>query len=1281
MQIVTLFYWLMAFWSFPISVQKGVIPAESTIACACNRQADSLILVEFYNAAGGLNWSNTWQLNTPVSQWFGVSLNAIGCVQSINLPNNNLEGEIPFNMGNLSGLRLLHLFGNKLTGNLPPSLGNLSSLEDLALEDNLFNGEISTELGNLGSLRFLALAKNNFKGSIPSSLGNLLNLILLNLSFNELSGTIPVSLRFLTKLSILDLHQNKLEGVVPSALGQLVNLTELYLNQNVLTGELPASFSNMTKLNHAWFSDNLFVGLVPDLRAAPLNSLRLENNGFDQIPDYSTVTSWGNQLPFGFIIYGNKFTFDDLIPLSKIHKRYYYSFKPQDPIELDSVIFVPSGNTYVINTGVDPGLSDNNFKWFKDTSIVYISNRNTYELIQVSESDEGYYSGRITNPIINDFELEIAPFRVVVYNPALCDKPLAAGSCKDAPEFCSTLGLNSYCGSLTLKDTNAQVFLCDSFGFTTNARWLSFIAPSDTIEFEIFPMNCLGIELNGEEFIGMQASIWASCGGDPANIVSCTPTCHEAHFKIGGTNFKIGEKYSLVLNGCMGDLCDYLIKLRIGKKNFELEEPGVISGDQSFCPDNQDHIFSIKRIIGASGYLWFINDTLFQTTTDSFINIQSLKPAIYQLKVKAISICDTTNSSFLVFQITPALTLSDELIHKIKIDSAYSVSFKVNGGVPPYSVTKGRGKIDSATSSFVSDTFLCRSGYDFEITDSRGCTASFSGTENCGCNSQAGAMPTDSIHICEGQNFTVKFSGPEIQDPGDVGVYILFSNPINPKASILKTSTNGLFPFDPAKFKFEIQYYVSRVVGRALPNRDVNYNHPCLSFSNYQPVKFHARPLVSAGPDLSFCGFEGSISSFGNYATGVWKKVSGPGRVSFENPLSDQTKISVDSFGVFVISREVSNGYCINKDEIKISFTETLKPVIDGFYFVCSGQTTRLDGGPYAKFNWSTGDTSKILNISSSGTYCLTVTDNSGCTGSTCIAVSNSTAPSPVLIGPDTVCTGDLKFIQLSQTFLAYKWNTNDSTSILPIDTGGTYCVTVTGSNGCLGTDCIFVGSKSRSYSVRFDTVCFGETFSLNGQFFDQPGVHDVIIDGGAGNLCDSVVRVHLSWRPQIIVKDTTIIKDDGTNSGAISIVINGGSPPYNYLWSTGSKSSIITNLRTGSYSVVVTDSRNCKASFVFNVPRLTAIDQYTIKKKLVTVFPNPMRVNQQLIVRNESSSGNLFINIYSLDGSLYYKTEWLTRKNQDLLQLDVSMPAGVYFVKVFNSENSSEVQRLVIQN
>lgn len=86
-------------------------------------------------------------------------------------------------------------------------------------------------------------------------------------------------------------------------------------------------------------------------------------------------------------------------------------------------------------------------------------------------------------------------------------------------------------------------------------------------------MNCLGIEVNGEEFIGMQAAIWSSCGGDPANIISCTPTCHEVHFKIGGTNFKIGDKYSLVLNGCMGDLCDYLIKVRIGKRILNWKNP------------------------------------------------------------------------------------------------------------------------------------------------------------------------------------------------------------------------------------------------------------------------------------------------------------------------------------------------------------------------------------------------------------------------------------------------------------------------------------------------------------------------------------------------------------------------------------------------------------------------------------------------------------------------------------------------------------------------------------
>ncbi len=48
---------------------------------------------------------------------------------------------------------------------------------------------------------------------------------------------------------------------------------------------------------------------------------------------------------------------------------------------------------------------------------------------------------------------------------------------------------------------------------------------------------------------------------------------------------------------------------------------------------------------------------------------------------------------------------------------------------------------------------------------------------------------------------------------------------------------------------------------------------------------------------------------------------------------------------------------------------------------------------------------------------------------------------------------------------------------------------------------------------------------------------------------------------------------------GSISISINGGTPPYGYLWSNGGNSSFINNLSAGSYSVVVTDANGCTIS------------------------------------------------------------------------------------------------------
>jgi uncharacterized protein (TIGR02145 family) len=48
-------------------------------------------------------------------------------------------------------------------------------------------------------------------------------------------------------------------------------------------------------------------------------------------------------------------------------------------------------------------------------------------------------------------------------------------------------------------------------------------------------------------------------------------------------------------------------------------------------------------------------------------------------------------------------------------------------------------------------------------------------------------------------------------------------------------------------------------------------------------------------------------------------------------------------------------------------------------------------------------------------------------------------------------------------------------------------------------------------------------------------------------------------------------------NEGAIDIEVNGGTPPYKFNWSNGSKTEDLKNVNSGVYSVLITDSRYCR--------------------------------------------------------------------------------------------------------
>ncbi len=207
-----------------VGLVHGAIPASERAA-----------LIALYNNTNGDNW-------TKKSGWKTAPLYADGFA----MPGT--EGSWHGVTVDSNQVTYLSLATNQLNGSIPSQLGNLTGLNGLDMHENKLNGSIPSQLGNLIKLRTLLLYSNQLTGSIPAQLGNITGLEWLMLNNNQLSGNIPSQLGYLSKLSYLQLHYNELSGNIPSQFGSLTKLMSLLLNHNHLTGVIPTTLTNLTHI-------------------------------------------------------------------------------------------------------------------------------------------------------------------------------------------------------------------------------------------------------------------------------------------------------------------------------------------------------------------------------------------------------------------------------------------------------------------------------------------------------------------------------------------------------------------------------------------------------------------------------------------------------------------------------------------------------------------------------------------------------------------------------------------------------------------------------------------------------------------------------------------------------------------------------------------------------------------------------------------------------------------------------------------------------------------------
>ncbi|XP_073144837.1 receptor-like protein EIX2 [Henckelia pumila] len=279
-------------------------------------------------------------VNLARNNFFGRLTNICDAiwVSILDLSDNQLSGDLPHCLMNLTNLEYLNLANNFFSGEIPISFGYMKFLSSLHLRNNNLGGEISIALRECSWLRVLDLEENKFYGNIPAWIGTSLPyLAVLSLKSNDFYGNLPSTLCHLQNLQVLDLSLNKISGTIPKCIGNFSSMTSktqpysqyrspyndslsvvwsgatLYdtiqiiwkgkeivyirnlellkaidLSSNKFTGEIPLEMTSLVRLFALNISRNNLVGSIPPniFQLELLNSLDLsQNNLSGHIPD------------------------------------------------------------------------------------------------------------------------------------------------------------------------------------------------------------------------------------------------------------------------------------------------------------------------------------------------------------------------------------------------------------------------------------------------------------------------------------------------------------------------------------------------------------------------------------------------------------------------------------------------------------------------------------------------------------------------------------------------------------------------------------------------------------------------------------------------------------------------------------------------------------------------------------------------------------------------------------------------------------------------------------
>jgi hypothetical protein len=344
----------------------------------------------------------------------------------------------------------------------------------------------------------------------------------------------------------------------------------------------------------------------------------------------------------------------------------------------------------------------------------------------------------------------------------------------------------------------------------------------------------------------------------------------------------------------------------------------------------------------------------------------------------------------------------------------------------------------------------------------------------------------------------------------------------------------------------------------------------------------------------------------------------------------------------------------------------------------------------------STYQLSTTFTSLGAGTYTITAKDANGCTATTpgivittptALSISGITKVNPVCNGSGSgslqvTATGGTTPYQYSLDGTNYV--TSASFSSLA---AGSYVVTVKDGNGCIVSSTAQVlsdplvitastSTTSQSCSTNTDgtitVTASGGTgalsYSLNGSTYQSgnvftslsSGSYTVTIKDGNGCTKTTSATVGLVATLTGTITQTSFINCNGQTTGALTVGVSGGTSPYSYTWSTGAHTQSVSSLGAGSYSVTVTDSKNCSTSKSASVT----------EPSVLTVSKTSSDYNGYGVTCATTSDG--FVNLTVSGGTSPYSYAW---SNGSITKNISGLPSGTYTVTVTDSKSCTGTQ------